>query len=137
MKTNILFILAASILLLTGFSSCKKNKDAHVPPDVVFKTGTGYTSSNATVAQGDTLLVGITATKTEDDLKSYNASYAYDGASTTTTFYNYYLTASEYTTYSKDLQLIMRNQAGSEKWTFSIVDRDGNITQKTLTFTVQ
>lgn len=130
--------LIFGIILISffGLSSCRKNKDAHIPPNVVFKTDVGYTSANATVAQGDTILVGIKATKTEDDLKSYNASYAYDGASTTTTFYNYLLNSAEYNYYEKDLQLIMRNQAGTEKWVFSIVDRDGNITQLSLTFTV-
>jgi hypothetical protein len=85
----------------------------------------------------DTLTVGIIATKTEDDLKSYNVSTAYDGASTTTTFYNYLVTEAEYTGLNKDVQIITRNQAGSEKWIFSIVDRDGNITQKFFTLTVQ
>ncbi len=118
-------------------ASCKKKKDPHVPPDVVFKTGAGYTSADATIALGDTIKVGITATKTEDDLKSYNASYAYDGASSTTTFYNYLMTSAEYNGYSKDLDIIVRNVAGSERWVFSIVDRDGNITQKSLTLTVQ
>lgn len=128
-----------TLLLLVSlfFSACKKKKDPHVPPDVVFKTGAGYTSANATVSLGDTLKVGIVATKTEDDLKSYNASYAYDGASSTTTFYNYYLTAAEANSYSKDLELYCRNTAGTERWVFSIVDRDGNITQKTFTITVQ
>ena len=59
-----------------------------------------------------------------------------DGASTTTTFYNYYLVASEYTSYSKDIDIYARHQAGSEKWVFSIVDRDGNITQKSIILTV-
>ena len=131
-----IFYLTACALFISAFS-CKKKKDAHVPPHVVFKTGTGYTSADATVPKQDTLKVGITATKTEDDLKSYNASYLYDGTSTTTTFYNYLLSSSEYTSYSKDLQIITRNQAGTEKWVFSIVDRDGNITQKSFTLTVQ
>src|SRR6187399_397959 len=117
MKT-LLRILACMFVI--GVVSCKKEKDAHVPPDVVFKTGAGYTSSDATVSKQDTLLVGITATKTEDDLKSYNASYAYDGASTTTTFFNYYVSSSEYLSYSKDLEIVTRNVAGSERWVFSI-----------------
>jgi hypothetical protein len=135
MKTKIFYLLTC-ILIITAVA-CKKKKDAHVPPDVVFKTGAGYISANATVSKGDTIKVGITATKTEDDLKSYNASYAYDGATTTTTFFNYYLQSSEFLNYSKDLDIPVRNQAGSEKWVFSIVDRDGNITQKTITLTVQ
>lgn len=124
-------------LALFNLTACKKNVDPHVPPDVVFKTGTGYTSTDATVGLEDTLLVGIIATKTEDDMKSYNVSYAYDGSTTTTTFYNYLLTADEYTSYSHDIEIITRNQAGTERWVFTIVDRDGNITQKTINLTVQ
>ena len=134
MKTKIIYLISC-ILIITAVA-CKKKKDAHVPPDVVFKTGTGYISADATVTKGDTIKVGITATKTEDDLKSYNASYAYDGTTTTTTFFNYILQSSEYLSYSKDLDIPVRNQAGSEKWVFSIVDRDGNITQKTIVLTV-
>ncbi len=139
MKTNHLFSSTVLIIGLVAITlgACKKEKDAHVPPDVVFKTGANYLSADGTVAKNDTFTVGIVATKTEDDLKSYNVSYAYDGASGTTTFYNYYMQASEYTGYSKDVDIITRNQAGSERWVFSIVDRDGNITQKTLNLTVQ
>ncbi|MCB0431429.1 MAG: hypothetical protein H6585_10300 [Flavobacteriales bacterium] len=137
MKTSVTSLLAMACLATTLLTSCKKETDPHIPPDVVFKTGAGYTSSDATVGMNDTLLVGITATKTEDDLKSYNISYAYDGTTTTTTFYNYLMQASEYTGYSKDTTLITRNTAGTEKWVFSIVDRDGNITQLTLNLTVQ
>jgi hypothetical protein len=136
MKTISKLILALAVVLL---ANCKKKKevDPHIPPDVSFKTGGKYISGDVTKGKQDTLLVGIIATKTEDNLKSYNASYAYDGASSTTTFFNYYLAESEYESYSKDLTIITRNQAGSERWVFSIVDRDGNITQKTITITVQ
>ena len=136
MKTKEITFIIACILVITSVA-CKKKKDAHVPPNVVFKTGAGYISGDATVPKKDTLKVGITATKTEDDLKSYNISYAYDGATTTSTYYNYFLSANEYLSYSKDTTIITRNQAGSEKWVFSIVDRDGNITQKSITLTVQ
>jgi hypothetical protein len=115
----------------------RKTVDPHVPPNVVFNQDTLHTYQNATVGLQDTLLVALTATKTEDDLKSFNASVAYDGASTTTTFYNYFVTPAEYLGFTKEIQIITRNQAGSEKWVFSIVDRDGNITQKTFTLTVQ
>jgi len=133
-KTSLytLTVIFASIML-----SCKKNNDPHVPPNVVFKTGSGYLFQNDTVIVQDTLLVGITATKTEDDLKSYNISVAYDGSATTSTFYNYLVQTTEYTGFSKDVQIITRNQPGTEKWIFSVVDRDGNITQKNLTLIVQ
>jgi len=133
MKKSMLFAL----FCLTLLAACKKEVDPHIPPDVVFKTTTGYTYADASLGLQDTILVGITATKTEDDMKSYNVSYAYDGATTTTTFYNYLLDATEYTSYTHDIQLVTRNQAGTERWVFSIVDRDGNITQKTINLTVQ
>jgi hypothetical protein len=131
-------IFLFGFLTLALISSCKKKKsDPHVPPNVSFKTGGIYTSGDKTVNRNDSVLVGIIATKTEDDLKSYNVSYYYDGATSSTTFYNYLLSASEINAYDHDIKIMTRNQAGSEKWVFSIVDRDGNITQKTILLSVQ
>ena len=134
-KIKTFFYLSITAILLSA--SCKKAKvDPHVPPDVVFKTEAAYTSADKTVHKQDTILVGITATKTEDDLKSYNVSYYYDGGTSSTTFFDYKMADNEKTAYSKDIKIIARNVAGSEKWVFSIVDRDGNITQKTIVLTV-
>jgi len=134
-KSIITLVIAGTSLFLMN---CKKKPvDAHVPPNVTYKTGGKFISDNCTLPKQDTVMVGMTATKTEDNLKSYNVSYAYDGASTTTTFFNYYLAEAEYNGYSKDVTIITRNQAGSERWVFSVVDRDGNITQKTIVITVQ
>jgi hypothetical protein len=134
MKTQLLTLAALTFVVLTA---CKKNVDPHIPPDVVFKTDAGYAYSDATVGLEDTLKVGIIATKTEDDMKSYNVSYAYDGSTSTTTFYNYLLTPAEYTSYAHDVDIVTRTIPGSERWVFTIVDRDGNITQKTINLTVQ
>ena len=127
-------VLILSTVLLLSFSCKKKKADAHIPPDVSLKSGAGYTDGDKTVNKKDTILVGITASKTEDDLKSYNVSYYYDNGATSTTLYNYYLTSAEANSYTHDIKIGARNQAGTEKWVFSIVDRDGNITQKTIVF---
>ncbi|MEO6305259.1 MAG: hypothetical protein ABIP51_19015 [Bacteroidia bacterium] len=134
---KLIALIALTVVMISA--SCKKKKEAdpHVPPDVVFKTGSGYTTADRTINKKDTITVGITATKTEDDLKSYNVSYAYDGNATSTTFFNYVLNANEANSYSNDIKIIARNQTGTEKWIFSIVDRDGNLTQKTIVLTVQ
>jgi hypothetical protein len=133
-KLIFLSLILVSLCLL----NCKKKKiDKHIPPDVTLKSGTKYITGDISLPRQDTVKIGIIAEKTEDDLKSYNASYAYDGATSTTTFYNYYLQSNEYEYYEKDIQIITRNQAGTEKWILSIVDRDGNITQKTILITVQ
>ena len=66
-----------------------------------------------------------------------NVSYAFDGATTTTTFQTYNLTGSERQNYDKDVTFTTRNQAGTEKWIFTITDKDGNIVQKQIVLTVQ
>jgi hypothetical protein len=132
MKSTSIFTLfcLASILIL---NSC----DPHTPPAISFKTGGNYTSANATVAQGTLVTVGITAKKREDDMKKYNISYAYDGATSTTTKETFSLSGAEQQNYDKDYSFTVRNQAGTEKWSFVITDRDGNIARLSLTLTVE
>ena len=124
-----------SILFLVGtfaIFSC----DKHIPPHIEFKTGVDYTSSDTTVTQGDTITVGIIAQKKEDEMKTYNISYAYDGASSTTTKETFSLSGAQQEHYEKDYSFVTRNLAGTEKWTFTITDRDGNIAKKSIILTV-
>ena len=131
MKNLLSIIFLTSVLFL---SSCEK--DAHVPPSISFKTGGNYTSADATVVQGASITVGITADKKEDDMKTYNISYAYDGSTTTNTKATFMLTSAEYTHYEKDYTFTVRNQAGTEEWFFVITDQDGNIAKLSLKLTV-
>jgi hypothetical protein len=80
--------------------------------------------------------VGVIGTKKEDDMKTFNISYAYDGAKTTTTKETFSLSGSEAKNYEKDYTFSVRNQVGIEDWYFVITDRDGNIAKLTLTITV-
>lgn len=127
--------LAIGALFILSSVGCEKDK--HIPPNVSFKTGTGYTSENATVAQGTDVMVGFVADKTEDELKTFNVSYAFDGATTTNTAETFTLTGDEEEHYEKDYMFTTRSQAGTERWIFTITDRDGNIAQKELVLTVQ
>jgi hypothetical protein len=115
--------------------SCEK--DAHVPPVVKFKTGTTYTSADKTVAKNTAITVGISADKVEDNLKTLNVSYAYDGATTTTTKQNFDIPAASIAHFEQDVTITTRATAGTEKWTFTVTDQDGNITPLSLTLTVQ
>ena len=125
-----LFLLAAVI----AFAAAGCHKDEHVPPDVSFKTGAGYTSDDATVSAGDTVLVGIVADKTEDELKTFNVSYAYDGGSSTTALNQDISADGDH--FETDYPIVTRMVAGTEVWSFTITDRDGNITTETITLTV-
>ena len=127
-----IFVMLALTLAVV---SCEKDK--HVPPNVSLQSGAGYISSDATVAQDTTLTVGFVAEKTEDELKTFNVSHAYDGATTTTSDTTIALTSAEADHYEYNYSLTTRNQAGTEKWIFTITDRDGNIAQKAITLTVQ
>ncbi len=123
-------------LCFVAFALVLPGCDPHKPPKLVFKTDTGYTSSDATVSAGTTIKVGIIADKTEDELKRYNISYSFDGTTSTTTKESFNLTASEEKHYEKDYEFTVRNQAGVEKWYFTVTDKDGNIAQLTLNLTV-
>ena len=128
-----MIMLIAAFGLISG--SCKK--DEHIPPDTSLKTGAGYTSADATVGKNEAITVGIIGEKKEDDMISYNVSYAYDGATTTTTLQTLPITGSEQQHYDKDVTFTTRNQAGTEKWIFTITDKDGNIAQEQFVLTVQ
>lgn len=128
-----------TMLLVLGLAvfiaSCEKDK--HVPPNVSLKTGAGYTSADASVAPGTAVTVGFVADKTEDELKTFNVSYALDNATTTTTDTTITLSSSEEDHYENDYRFTTRNKTGTEKWIFTITDRDGNIAQKQIVLTVQ
>lgn len=123
--------VGAVLLLLVG--GCKKETDPRVPPDMVFKTGAGYTSMDDTTGTSDTLKIGVIITKTEDPLIALNVSVAYDGGGQSTV-HNQSISG-EHVEY--DHQVITRDHTGSEKWIFSVTDRDGNITTRSITLTVQ
>jgi protease II len=124
------FVILFSII----FFSCEK--DEHKPPTVVFKTGGSYTSSDATIAQNTSVTFGIKATKTEDELKTLNVSYAYDAATTTTTYSTITLSDAEEKGFEKDVVITTRSQTGTEKWIFTVTDKDGNMANVSATITV-
>ena len=123
------------VFFLFLFISCEREQEPL--PTLELKTGAGYTSQNTTISKGSTLTVGILATKAENNLKTYNVSVSYDGVATTKTVKNFIISDSENSPYDKDVNFTVRHQEGIEKYNFTIVDADGNIVQKNLTFTVE
>jgi hypothetical protein len=129
----------SAMLLISSFASflfsCEK--DAHNPPKLEFKTGASYISSDRTLKKDTTITVGIIATKTEDEFKTFNVSKSYDNATSNTTVSNTTVSKSEEDGFTKDISIQMRNQTGYEKYIFTATDKDGNVTSITLNFTVQ
>lgn len=126
-------LLLATTVAWAMLGGCKKETDPRVPPSMSFKNGTGYTYTNDTVGLSDTLNIGVIIEKTEDPLIALNVSVAYDGGSSATV-HNGDISG-DHVEY--DQQVITRAQAGSEKWIFSVTDRDGNITTRNLVLTVE
>jgi len=126
------------ITLLLFFIFCISCENEVEPAaSLEFKTGTGYTSHDATISKGSSLKVGIIAIKADNNLKTFNVSVSFDGATTTTTVSNFTIPSDENTHYDKDINFTVRNQTGTEKFYFTIVDMDENIIQKILTFAVE
>ena len=132
LKTSILFLVVA--LGIISFS-CKK--DEMRPPTIDFTTGSGYTSADSHIALDTDFKIGVTAKRTEDrdDLKTFVVTVSYDGGAETT-IDNVTIPAAQAGEFTKDYDLTTRNIAGSEKYSFTVTNRDGLITTKTITIAV-
>ena len=123
------------LLFLLFCMSCENEQEPAA--SIEFKTGIVYTSKDAILSRGSSITVGIVAAKAENNLKAYNVSVSYDGALNTITVQNFTISSDENTHYDKDVNLTVRNQTGIEKYYFTIVDVDGNLVQKILTFKIE
>lgn len=121
--------------IIATLQSCEK--DEGKLPNIAFKVDLTHVFKDQTATQNDTLTIGITASKSEDKdvLKTFNGTVSYDGAAATT-IVNESLSGSNGDNYSKDIQVITRSQAGTEKYTFTVVNRDGITNSVSLTLTV-
>jgi hypothetical protein len=122
------------VVLVTGSGSCTKDQpdDDHAAT-IVFRTDSGYTWRDDTVPLADTLRIGVTVSKGSDDLQLLIADVSYDGGPGI--IQDSVPVTSEPFPFEKTL--VTRDQAGTEKWTFSVYEYDGDITRRSLTFTVQ
>jgi hypothetical protein len=115
--------------------SCEK--DEGLLPDISFKTGGNYTSSDATLAGGSALLMGISASKTEDKdvLKEFNISKSIDGGENISVFAKS-LSGSEGDTFEYDYSTTVDDVSGqTATYTFTVTNRDGLVNQVFLTIT--
>lgn len=129
------------ILLLTAaivVSSCKKDDDDPTPVDLspvmTFIGGAGYTDSDAEMAPSSAFKVGINASEnltSKSDIKSYVVVRTFNNTPTTV-FEDDDINEANY---SKELDLIANTQAGEERWTFTITDKDGQNKQLSIVIT--
>jgi hypothetical protein len=128
-------LLLTGVLLILSFSSCEKDK--MIPPTLDFTTGPGYTSADGHIALNTAFKIGVDAKRTEDkdDLKTFTVTKSLDGGADAT-IDNVTIPSAQAAEFTKDYNLITRNTAGTEKYTFTVTNRDGLITTKSITITV-
>lgn len=129
-----LSILAVAFLFM-NLSSCEK--DAGLLPNISFITTSGYTYQDGIIAVNTPFKVGIAASKSEDKdvLKKFSYSVSKDGGSEIE-IENEDIDVSQEDNFSKDINLTSGATAGTEKYTFTIVNRDGLINKISFTLTV-
>ena len=125
-KTIYLF----GLLLLAGamvFTSCKKDEDEPVvdlTPVITFIGGAGYTSADASLAPSSTFKVGINAGEnatSKKNLATFKVTRIFNNVPTIV-FEKNNISAS---TYSWEDDLVANAAAGEERWTFTVIDKDG------------
>ncbi len=129
-------VIAGLFAMSALVASCKK--DEGKLPNISFKTDAGYISKDSTVAQGASVKIGINASKSEsvDVLKTFNVTQSLDGAAGTT-IRQETLSGGSGDNYSTDQNITTRTKAGTEKYTFTVTNRDGITNQLSLTLTTK
>jgi hypothetical protein len=127
---RILLLIAAIIF----FASCKKEKDAELP-DISFKTGSSYISTNTTLGKSEIVTVGIAADKKNADLMTFKVYQS--GANSSFSLQNTYnVSNDEKDHYEKDYKITTDTASGSENWKFEISDKNGNVNSVELKLTI-
>jgi len=131
-RSSFFILITTTIFLL---SSCKKDK--MIPPTIDFTTGAGYVSADGHLAVNTAFKIGVTAKRTEekDDLKTFVVTRSYDGGAETT-IDNVTIPSAQAGEFTNDYPFTTRNQNGTEKYTFTVTNRDGLITTKSIIITV-
>ncbi|MBI1306720.1 MAG: hypothetical protein GC181_08910 [Bacteroidetes bacterium] len=133
-----IYKVALLIALTTLVYSCKEEDEGKLP-EIEFKTGSGYISSDQTLAKGASFKIGIEANKEEDKdvLTKFNISRSVNGAASTTVK-DQSLSGSDADHYEYDFTGTMDTISGqTNKYTFTITNRDGLVNQVSLTLTVE
>ena len=132
MRDLVLAIVILSCLFLT--TGCTKDQsEIGNSANITFRTDSGYTWRDDSVPLADTLHIGVTATKGSQNLRSLFVYVNYDNGPAIRQD-SVHVNSNPF---NFEKMLVTRNQAGKEKWTFSVRENNGDNTQRSLTFTVQ
>lgn len=118
------------------FVSCEK--DEGKLPNINFIPGGNYTYTSSSLSQGTSFTIGINASKSEDKdvLKKFNISRSTNGAAAVSVF-DKDLSGGEGDSYTYDFTGVTDSVPGqTDKYTFTVTNRDGLVNQVNLTLTI-
>lgn len=129
--------LATCIILVQLFSSCNKPAEDNSGPEITFLTTQGHIFGPVTVRKDSTIVIGLQATKSGNDLLRYiNVFCSYDNRPDTL-LYQINFPSGTGTSYTHDLNFTTRDSVGTEKYTFEANTYLGKSKSISLTLTVQ
>lgn len=125
------FLLVISVALI----ACERDDPARPErnPSIDFRADSGYVYRSDTFPMNDTLRVGVTVIQGDDALRTFKVFASYDGAGGA--MVDSLPITGGALTFEKTI--ITRDVTGSERWTFWVQERDGDIVRRALTFTVE
>lgn len=123
-------------LVAVALPACKKEsveeQGTSTAAYIAFRTDSGLVYRNDTVGVSDTLHVIAHVTEGDDRLRAFMLEVSYDGAAA----HRVDSIGVTGNPLDYDTHLIMRDAAGTEKWTFIAVEEDWDRTTRSLTFVV-
>lgn len=132
--TRTIRVLIAVLTVAFVLVACEKDDDKpSVNPTIEFLTSEGYTYRSDTVGTQDTLVVGVMIRKGDDAMHHFKVTSTYGNGPTVVTD-SLPIGAD---TFEFDKTIITRDFPGTEKWSFVVVENDGDLIRRSLTFIVE
>ncbi|MGC8866291.1 MAG: hypothetical protein ACP5O2_11295 [Bacteroidales bacterium] len=126
----LMFVTAASV-----FTACTKDDEPiDKAPTIAFKGGAGYTSADATLPAGSEASVGILASanaNTNAKLVRFKVTRTFNNVPEVVLD----STLANLSSFNMEGTINVRKEAGTERWTFEIVDKDGQSASVSLNIT--
>jgi len=116
--------------------SCTKEEDKELDPTLTLDGGTQYVASDREIEPGTNFSVRLTANKGADgsNIDKLEVKVSYAGAVATTDTMIQNINQSSYT-FIRNLRT--RDVEGSERWIFTVTDKDGKTAERSFTLTVK
>ena len=123
-------VVSTAIVLV----ACQNDDDKQsVNPTIEFLTSEGYTYLNDTVGTQDTLVVGVVIARGTEGMHHFEVTSTYDNGPTVVVD-SLPIGADNF---EFDKTIITREVPGTEKWSFVVVENDGDLIRRSLTFVVE